>query len=108
MNNTSNIQSLTAESFESVVGSKSGRVLVDFWAEWCGPCKMMNPTLEAFAEEQGEALTIAKVNVDDAPSLAAKFEIRSIPTLILFEKGVEIHRNAGTMPMSALRQSFGV
>ena len=108
MKTTTNIQSLTPDTFDTVVSSNSQRVLVDFWAGWCGPCKMINPTLEAFAAEQGETLTVTKLNVDDAPSVAAKFEIRSIPTLILFENGVEVKRSAGVMPINALRQTFGV
>lgn len=107
MKTTSNIQQLSTETFDTVVGPNDQRVLVDFWAEWCGPCKMMNPVLDEFASEQGGKLTVTKLNVDDAPDLAGKYEIRSIPTLVLFENGVEIERASGVLPIAALRKKFG-
>ena len=76
---------LSGSNYEDA--TKSGVVLVDFWAPWCGPCKMQTPILEKVAAEVGDTATIAKVNVDEAPELAAKFGVRSIPTLIVLKDG---------------------
>ncbi len=74
-------------SFDRVVSQSPVPVLVDFWAPWCGPCKAIAPLLDELARENADTLRIAKVNVDDNPTLAAKFNIRSIPTLIIFSEG---------------------
>jgi thioredoxin 1 len=74
-------------TFESDVLKASGPVVVDFWAEWCGPCKMIAPILEEIATEQAGKIRIAKLNVDDAPQTAQQFQVMSIPTLILFKDG---------------------
>ena len=75
--------------------TKAGTVLVDFWASWCMPCKLMVPVLNELAEETDGKVTIAKLNVDEARVTASKFKVRSIPTLILFKNGKEIHRFIG-------------
>jgi len=75
--------------------TKTGVVLVDFWAEWCMPCKLMVPVLNELAEETGKKVTIAKLNVDESNKTASQFAVRSIPTLILFKNGKEIHRFVG-------------
>ena len=77
---------LTSENFENEVLKSDKNVLVDFWASWCGPCKMLAPTIEAIAEEY-DSFKVGKVNVDDEPDLAEAFGISSIPTLILFKDG---------------------
>lgn len=77
---------LTSENFENEVLKSDKNVLVDFWASWCGPCKMLAPTIEAIAEEN-HSFRVGKVNVDDEPDLAGAFGISSIPTLILFKDG---------------------
>ena len=82
-----NITHLTDSNFNEEVKGSDEPVLVDFWAEWCGPCKMIAPILEEIATEQAGKLRIAKLNVDDAPSTAQQFQVMSIPTLILFKDG---------------------
>ena len=89
-------------TFDEEIGSATTPVLVDFWAEWCDPCKMIGPILEEIADEQGDALKILKLNVDDAPSIAQRFQVMSIPTLILFKDGAEAKRIIGAKPKGAL------
>ena len=92
----------TDDNFKQEVLESSMPVLVDFWAEWCGPCKMIAPILEEIAEEQGDALKIAKLNVDEAGAIARRFEVMSIPTLILFQNGEPVKRVVGAKPKQAL------
>ena len=82
--------------------TKSGVVLVDFWAPWCGPCKMQTPILEKVAAEVGDKAVIAKVNVDENPELAAKYGIRSIPTLVLLKDGENKQQFVGLQQQAAL------
>lgn len=79
---------ITEQNFEQEVLQSDKPVLVDFWASWCGPCKMLAPTIAQIAEEQAGKIKVGKVNVDEQAALAAKFSIASIPTLIVFESGV--------------------
>ena len=87
------VKILTDQNFSAK--TKTGIVLVDFWASWCMPCKLMAPVLNELAEETDGKVTIAKLNVDEAKATASKFSVRSIPTLILFKNGKEIHRFVG-------------
>ena len=89
------ITNLSAETFENEINSADQPVLVDFWAEWCGPCKMIAPILEEIADEKEGIIKIAKVDVDSSPELAQKFEIMSIPTLIVFNNGEPAKRLVG-------------
>jgi thioredoxin 1 len=77
-------------------------VLVDFWAEWCAPCRMLGPTFEKLAEKYGNEITFAKVNVDDLPDVAAKYAIRSVPTLLLLRQGSVLEQVVGTRSYSEL------
>jgi thioredoxin 1 len=90
-------------AFEADVLKSDIPVLVDFWAEWCGPCKMIAPILEEAAGHYGGRIRIAKLNVDENAALAAKFNIRSIPTLLLFNKGEVVARKVGAVSEAHLR-----
>ena len=93
---------VTDESFESKVLRSDKPVLVDFWAEWCGPCRMIAPILEKMAEEYAGTLKIAKLDVDSNPQTMMKFGVQSIPTLILFKDGQPVERIIGYMPKERL------
>jgi thioredoxin 1 len=81
------ILTLSDATFDESIGSSDTPILVDFWAEWCGPCKMIAPVLEEIARDHGEQLRIAKLNVDDNPNIARRFDVMSIPTLLVFNDG---------------------
>jgi len=89
------VREVSDSSFEKDVLSATKPVLVDFWAEWCAPCRMLSPTVVAVAEHYGETATVVKLNVDDNPSTAQRYGIKGIPTLILFRDGKEVERVVG-------------
>jgi thioredoxin 1 len=91
-------------SFESDVLKADGPVVVDFWAEWCGPCRMIAPALEEIAGALGDKVKIVKLNVDENPNTAAKYGIMSIPTLMMFKNGAEASRQVGAAPKQKLQQ----
>jgi len=93
---------ITDASFESDVLKATGPVLVDFWAEWCGPCKQIAPALEDLATEFGEKVTVAKLNIDENPKIPGQFGVRGIPTLILFKNGAVAAQKVGALSKSQL------
>ena len=96
-------KTITDASFQQDVLDASGPVLVDFWAEWCGPCKMIGPALEELAGEFGDKLTVAKVDIDSNPMSPTNYAVRGIPTLILFKDGKVASTQVGALPKSRLK-----
>ena len=99
-----NTKAVTDDSFQVDVLGAKGAVLVDFWAEWCGPCKAIAPALEEIATEFAGRLTVAKVNIDDNPATPSSYSVRGIPTLILFKDGQVVSQKVGAAPKSVLKQ----
>ncbi len=100
------ILTLTTSTFDEIVNSSDTPVVVDFWAEWCGPCKMIAPILSEIAIEQSGKVTIAKLNVDENPDLAMRFNVMSIPTLLVFHKGEVAKRLVGAKGKGQLLQEL--
>ena len=95
-------KSVTDQSFQDDVLGASGPVLVDFWAEWCGPCRMIAPALEEIANDLGEKVTIAKLNIDENPETPGRYGVRGIPTMLLFKDGQLVDRLVGLQPKPAI------
>ena len=100
------ILTLSDATFDEAVAGADTPVLVDFWAEWCGPCKMIAPTLAEIASEQKGKLTIGKLNVDDNPDTARRFDVMSIPTLLVFKDGQQVKRLVGAKGKGQLLQDL--
>jgi thioredoxin 1 len=101
-----NLLELTTDTFDEEVGSSELPLLVDFWAEWCGPCKMVAPVLEQIAVENAGKIRLAKLNVDDAPEVAQRYGIMSIPTLLVFRDGQATKRIVGAKGKGQLLQDL--
>jgi thioredoxin 1 len=100
------ILNLSDATFDETLAGSDTPVLVDFWAEWCGPCKMIAPTLAEIASEQRGKLTIGKLNVDDNPDTARRFDVMSIPTLLVFKDGQQVKRLVGAKGKGQLLQDL--
>ena len=96
------MKQVSDQSFEQDVLKAVGPVLVDFWAEWCGPCKQIAPSLEELAKEMGDKLTVAKVNIDENPQTPTQYGVRGIPTLMIFKGGQVAAMKVGALPKSKL------
>ena len=100
------VKELTTENFETEVNKFAGTVLVDFWAPWCGPCRMVGPVVEELAKDYAGKVKVGKLNTDDAPDIASKFGIRSIPTLLFFKDGAVVQQLVGAYPKSKISEKL--
>ena len=99
---------VTEQTWDAEVGQSDKPVIVDFWAEWCGPCHAVAPVLEQIADERADELRVVKVNIDEEQGLAQRFGIASIPTIVLFRDGEPAAAAIGAQPKSALERSLGL
>ena len=101
------ITEITQQNFEAEVLGSSVPVLVDFWASWCGPCRMLSPVVDELAEQYDGKVKFGKVNVDEQPRLAMNYSVESIPTLLLFRDGRAVDKSVGVVPKSVIEQMLG-
>ena len=95
-------KSVTDQSFQDDVLGASGPVLVDFWAEWCGPCRMIAPALEEISNDLGDKVSVVKINIDENPETPGRYGVRGIPTMLLFKGGQPVAQKVGAAPKTAL------
>lgn len=101
------VTNITSDNFDEFVAGSDIPVLLDFWAAWCGPCRMLSPVVDEAAEENEGRFKVGKVNVDEEPELAAKFGIMSIPTLIVFKNGEPVNKSVGVIPKEEIISLIG-
>ncbi len=103
-----NVTALTESTFDEIVNGTAEPVVVDFWAEWCGPCKTIAPILDEIADEQVGRVKITKLNVDENPSIAQRYGVMSIPTMLVFEDGEVTKSIVGSKPKATLMEELGL
>ena len=106
MSNSQNVLTATDANFDSDVAAATLLTVVDFWAEWCGPCRMLTPTVEQIADELAGKIRVYKMNVDENPATPSRFHIRGIPTLLFFKNGQMIDQLVGNQPKSSIIQTI--
>lgn len=94
---------LNKNNFEEEVLKSEKKVLIDFWASWCGPCRMMSPVIDEIAEEMGDSIKVGKINIDEEKELAIKYDVMSIPTFIVFKNGNEVGRSVGVQDKEEIK-----
>jgi thioredoxin 1 len=95
---------ITDNDFEQEVINSSEPVLIDFWAEWCGPCRMLTPIVEELSKEMGDKIKIVKMNIDDHPGSPSSLGIRSIPTMVIFKDGKQVSTKVGVLPKNSIKE----
>ena len=106
MANSKHVKATSDQAFQGEIIQGSGLKLVDFWAEWCGPCRMLGPTIESLADEYAGKMEVFKMNVDENPETPSKFHIRGIPTVILFKNGQPVDQIVGNQPRDVISQAI--